>query len=354
MASYTFSDVLFKPQYSEIRSRSNVDISTNLGKIKLHLPIISANMADITGPKMAIEMCKHGGMGILHRFNTIEEAVADFKEVASYWPDFFSPSDDLYKNAPSPTYNVGVSIGIKEEDKERANALYDVGARIFCIDIAHGHSIMMKEMIEYLRATIASYNVKVYDRAIIIAGNIATAKAAIDFQNWGADIVKCGIGPGAACYTRKNCASGVPQMSALQEIREACPDLPLIADGGIKESGDIVKALKFADAVMVGSFIAGTSETPGHVYTSPKDEQYKTYSGSASAEAKVKSGGDNSFVEGKMITVPFKGKVKYLLRSARHGIQSGFSYSGAKNLKEFKEKAEFIFLSGGGKAESKL
>ena len=347
MSSFTFSDVLFKPQYSEVRSRSNVDVSTNLGKIKLGLPIISANMADITGPKMAIEMVLNGGMGILHRFNTIEQAVLEFREV-------FEKLKFGGLGFANPQLCVGVSIGIKEEDKERANALYDAGARIFCIDIAHGHSIMMKEMIEYLKSTIANSLIVEDERAIIIAGNIATPEAAIDLQKWGADICKVGIGPGKMCYTRSAAATGVPQLSALQEIRAACLNMPLIADGGIKESGDILKALKYADAVMVGSFISGTSETPGHVYQNEKGEFYKTYSGSASAEAKVRSGGDNSFVEGKMSIVPFKGKLKYIMRKCKQGIQSGLSYSGANNLKEFKEKAELIFLSGGGKAESKL
>lgn len=345
MGSYTFSDVLFKPQYSEIRSRSNVDISTNIGPIKLELPIISANMADITGPKMAIAMVENGGMGILHRFNTIEQAVADFKEVL----------EKLKREGfIDPQFRCGVSIGIKEEDKDRAKALYEAGARIFCIDIAHGHSIMMKEMIEHLKSTIANNFLSKEDRAIIIAGNIATSEGANDLQKWGADIVKCGLGPGKMCWTRSATATGVPQLFALKEIFESNPNIPLIADGGIKESGDIVKALKYANAVMVGSFISGTSETPGHVYQNEKGEFYKTYSGSASAEAKIKTGGDNSFVEGKMSIVSFKGKLKYIIRKAKQGIQSGFSYSGAKNLKEFREKSEFIYLSGGGKSESKL
>ena len=158
----------------------------------------------------------------------------------------------------------------------------------------------------------------------------------------------------SVCETRKNTGVGVPQLGALDSIREACPDIKIIADGGIKSNGDIAKALKFADAVMIGSFISGTSETPGHVYEDKDGKFYKTYGGSASAENKVKNGGNNAFVEGVMTTVPFRGHVKHILRKTKGNLQSSFSYSGAWNLKEFHEKAEFIFITGGGKSESKI
>lgn len=158
----------------------------------------------------------------------------------------------------------------------------------------------------------------------------------------------------SVCETRKNTGVGVPQLGALDSIREACPDIKIIADGGIKSNGDIAKALKFADAVMIGSFISGTSETPGHVYEDKDGKFYKTYGGSASAENKVKNGGNNAFVEGVMTTVPFRGHVKHILRKTKGNLQSSFSYSGAWNLREFHEKAEFIFITGGGKSESKI
>lgn len=358
MSSFTFSDVLLEPQYSEVRSRTTVDTSSSLlrrdGKdtdnksfssIDLKLPIISANMADITGPKMAITMAKHGGMGILHRFCSVSDAVKQFRESRNGITEFTKLLDQ------QAAYKVGVSVGIKGEDINRFNCLYEAGARVFCIDIAHGHCIMMKEMIAMIRMIEKEKNL---GEVIIIAGNVATPDGAFDLCVWGADIIKVGIGPGRACYTRANAGVGVPQLSALHNIKNAYPQIQLISDGGIKESGDIVKALKYADAVMVGSFISGTSETPGHVYQNEKNEFYKTYSGSASAENKVKSGNDNSFVEGKMITVPFRGKVGYILNKASEGIKSGFSYSGAKNLLEFRKKSKFIFLSGGSKSESKI
>jgi IMP dehydrogenase len=189
----------------------------------------------------------------------------------------------------------------------------------------------------------------------IIAGNVATAEGALDIYNWGADVIKVGIGPGSCCQTRENTGVGVPQLSALVNVREALPEEAyIIADGGIKKTGDIAKALKYADAVMMGGFFAGTTETPGHVYETMGGDFYKTMAGSASAESKVRSGNKNSFVEGGIRQVPFRGHVKYILAKAKENIQSSFSYSGAKNMEKFKKKSKLIKISGGGKKESKI
>lgn len=348
MKYYTFSDVLFKPKYSEIASRSLVDVSTDMGKFKIDLPIISANMRDITGEKMAIEIAENGGLGMLHRFNTVDEACTEFSRVKSAIAEYCLVTDE--RGAPAE-YRIGVSIGVQEGDKGRFESLYKAGARIFCIDVAHGHHVLVRNMIIGIRCIC---DAKGWENVYVIAGNIATPEAAKDLMSWGADCVKVGIGPGAVCETRKNTGVGVPQLGALDSIREACPDIKIIADGGIKSNGDIAKALKFANAVMVGSYISGTSETPGHVYEDKDGKFYKTYGGSASAENKVKNGGNNSFVEGVMTTVPFRGHVKHILRKTKGNLQSSFSYSGALNLKEFQEKAEFIFITGAGKSESKI
>lgn len=354
MTEITFNDVLIEPQYSEIVSRSHVDISSDMGKFTLELPVISANMRHITGAKMAYHISIHGGLGILHRFNTINEAAAEFSEAMNYLCGTEKPMqnppisyiDDLQ-------YKVGVSLGVQDEDKERFSTLYRYGARLFCIDVAHGHHILVKKMLHWLKN-----EAQTNDNIVVIAGNVGTAKGALDLYRWGADIVKVGIGPGAVCQTRKNTGVGVPQLHAIKSIREAAQkegiDLKIISDGGIKTTGDVVKALVYADAVMVGSFIAGTSETPGDVYENPNGDFYKVYGGSASGENKVSSGKENKFVEGIMRTVPFRGHVKYVLKRIRENTQSGFSYIGAKNMKEFKAKAELKTISGGGKAESKL
>lgn len=348
MSNGTFNDVMFEPQYSEVLSRSNIDLTSDMGKFKLQLPVISANMKDITGPKMVLAMATHGAIGILHRFIKEGEGddygVSDFQEsIDLLQPETFNDGF----NTPKLLGHLGVSVGVQEMDKERFRRLHGCGAQIFCIDVAHGHHILVKNMIEWVRT--------MYSPSIcIIAGNVATAKGAKDLIEWGADIIKVGIGPGDVCMTRKNTGVGVPQLHALKEIREANPDIKMIADGGIKSTGDIAKALKYANAVMIGSFIAGTSETPGHVYENPDGKYYKVYGGSASGERKVQNGQSHKHVEGIVKMVDFRGKVKYILRKIKENLQSAFSYSGANNLAEFQQKAVLREISGGAKQESKL
>lgn len=338
MATYTFNDVLIQPNYSEIRSRKSVDISSSLGELNLDIPVISANMKTVTGPRMTLEMGERGAWGILHRFNTIEGAVEDYNLAKSQMP--------------------GVSIGVNGDYKERFEALYNAGARYFCIDIAHGHSIMMKETLEYIK----SEQSDIY----VMAGNVATPKGATDLADWGANAVKVGIGPGSMCQTRTNTGVGVPQLWALEQIASKRSMVPgivnrsldsveIIADGGIKTVGDIAKALKYADHVMLGSFFAGCHETPGDVYKRKNGSRYKVYGGSAAANNKTTDNGRKpEFVEGVTEEVDLNDHVKFLLKEIKEGVQSAFSYVGANNLKEYQKKCEFIHLSGGGKDESKF
>ena len=354
MSDGTFNDVMFEPQYSEVLSRSTVDLSSDMGKFKLKLPVISANMGDITGPKMSLAMYQHGAIGILHRFKkegTDDSfGVEDYNEAYNLILDdskgLFSPYPELAKD---PRNCIGVSIGVQADDKARFCNLWDEGARIFCIDVANGHHVLVKNMIHWIRRTFS-----VSDQPCIIAGNIATSKAAKDLTEWGADIVKVGLGSGEVCMTRKNTGVGVPQLHALKEIREKNPYIKMIADGGIKSTGDIAKALKYANAVMLGSFLAGTSETPGHVYETPEGQYYKVYGGSASGERKVQNGQNNKHVEGVVKMVPFRGKVKYILRKIKENLQSSFSFSGANNLIEFQNKSVLKEISSGAKQESKF
>ena len=340
MSEITFSDVMFEPQYSEIRSRSKVDLSTQLGKTKLTIPLISSNMKDITGVKMVAEMARYGCLGILHRFMSIEEnveaffqAIVDARSACGVLDGDFSPY-------------VGVSVGVKKEERDRFLSLYKAGAKLFCVDVAHGHSVLVKEMIAYMRDN--------SEDIYIIAGNIATAKAAEDLCAWGASAVKTGVGPGGVCITRKMTGVGVPQLHALMEVRSADMDVDIISDGGINTPGDVAKALKYADAVMIGSLFSGTTETPGQVYKNVDGQFYKTYGGSASGENKVKGGNGNNFVEGVVKTVPFKGHVKYIIREIADGLRSSFSYSGSSNLKEFQQRAILRQISSGARIESKF
>ena len=360
MAEITFTDVLIEPNYSEIESRSDVDLSSDFGRFKLKLPVLSANMKHITGAKMAYNMNLSGALGILHRFNSTEDAIIDFQSALTYIETgVYDDSVLINFKCKARTYeaelaySVGVSIGVKESDKERFMELHKHGARLFCIDVAHGHHINMRKMLEWIRKESGTNS-----EVVIIAGNVATARGAIDLHTWGADIIKVGIGPGAVCQTRKNTGAGVPQLQALKDIREAFVgteiNIKIIADGGIKSTGDIAKAYKYADAVMVGSFLSGSSETPGDVYENPDGEFYKIYGGSASGENKVSAGRENKFVEGMMTTVPFRGHVKYILKRIRENVQSAFSYAGAATFSEFQKKAVLRIISGGGRSESKI
>lgn len=335
--AYTYNDVLIKPKYSEVLSRSNVDLTTKIGNATLSLPVITSNMKTITGPKMAKTVAEHGGLGVLHRFNTIQQAVQEYLEARG-----------------SNGTQVAVSIGVKEEDKQRFEQLYNAGVRIFCIDVAHGHHIHVKNMLKWINNEIFLWDRNNRGQITVIAGNIATPDAYIDLTNWGADAVKVGIGPSPVCRTRFNTGAGVPQLYALQSIYEQSCKMQaptsIIADGGISHVGDIAKALKYADAVMLGSMISGTSETPGQVFRNEDGEFYKVYGGSASGENK----GENRFVEGVIKTTKFKGKVKYIFKEIREGVQSAFSYVGANNLLEYQHLCEFVHLSVGSQRESKV
>lgn len=339
----SFDDVLIVPQYSEIEHRSNVNVSSSLvGTTKvapLALPVISANMRHITGPKMCIAMREAGGLGILHRFCPMDQNVEDFTSV---------------KGMVGDQYLAGVSIGVKEEDKQRFWYLCGAGAKIVCIDVAHGHHINVKRMLEWIGCQFKTTK----DKPFIIAGNIATSYAALDLLEWGADVLKVGIGPGSACQTRKNTGIGVSQFSALLSIKSALVSRgisnSIIADGGISETGHIPKALMFADAVMIAKMIAGTTETPGKVYENEQGQLYKVFGGSASGENKVANGGEAKFVEGSMKPILFCGRVKYILRKIKETIQMSFSYVGARNLAEFRERAEWRIIGSGAQKESKI
>ena len=348
MNTFTFNDVLINPNYSEVKSRKEVDLTSDFGLFKLSLPIFSANMKTITGPNMANVMNTHGGMGILHRFNTDEEAVSDYiKAISQKSPDFSGVI------STPQNVNVGVSIGVQDYDKKRFVDLYTNGARVFCIDVAHGHHILVKNMIKWINDWF-----KTNKDITIIAGNIATSEAIYDLADWGADIGKVGIGPGSACQTRKNTGVGVPQLFALQncyeEIKRQGLKIKLIADGGIKCVGDIAKALKYADGVMLGSFISGTTECNGDVFKNAQGQYYKVYMGSASGQNKIINGQESDFIEGTTSEIPFRGKVKYILKEIREGLQSAFSYVGAKNLHEYKNKCQFIRISHSSQEESKI
>jgi len=272
-------------------------------------------MDTVTGPKMAIEMFKAGAVGALHRFTPIEQAAKEYKEVVD------SGADCL------------VSVGVNEIDLKRARALYAAGARNFIVDIAHGHSTMMRHTLRVMRNTFG-------DSIYIVAGNVATPDAVADLSAWGADCIKVGIGGGSCCSTRVITGHGVPMFTCLLECCEIADTLgvQIIADGGIRSSGDAVKALSAgSDFIMVGSLLSGTDETPGETITT-NGKDYKVFRGMASTAAMVDRNNRNSndlpVGEGVKTTVTVKGPVRNIIRNFQSGIRSGMSYMGARKLSE--------------------
>lgn len=326
----TFDDVLLVPTKSEIRSRRDPSLESHLTKkLKLTTPIISANMDTITEAPMAIAMDQLGGLGILHRFANIETQVKSALEV---------------KNIGAKI--IAASIGVNDDYKERAEALVGAGVNLITVDIAHGHSVAMIETIKWLKEK--------FPQVQVIAGNIATQAAASELIEAGADALKVGIGPGSMCTTRIITGCGVPQLSAIALCAEVADQhgVPVIADGGMRTSGDLVKAFAAgASSIMLGSMLAGTIETPGEIKNGRK-----LYRGMASKSAQVSWRGgvpEGMAPEGESSQVWVKGHVRDVLLEIAGGVRSGMSYLNANTVLEIRDKARFIEMSGAGTHESR-
>lgn len=327
----SFDDVLLVPQYSTIKSRSEVSLEVSVNKLgSVNIPIISSPMDTVTEDKMALAMSATGGLGIVHRYNTIEEQVGIIKRV-------------LEKN---PTANVGAAVGITGDYMERAHALVEAGCQLLCLDVAHGHHIMMKSALKRLSFECPD--------AHLMAGNVATLEGFNALADWGAHSVRVSVGGGSICSTRIQAASGVPTFQAVVDCAASDRDCLIIADGGIKNSGDMCKALAAgADLVMVGSLLSGTDEAPGDVIDyGDGTPRRKIYRGMASREAQSSWRGRVSSVEGIATTVPLKGGAKNVVRDLAWGIKSGMSYSGCRTLTEFRLKARFIEQTSASQLES--
>jgi IMP dehydrogenase len=285
-------------------------------------------MDTITESKMANAMANTGGLGVIHRYNSIEMQVQEAYQV---------------KNVERKA----AAIGITGDYLERVQALYSVGVRIFCLDVAHGHHSLMKKAIKNVKS--------LHDGIHIMAGNVATKSGFEDLASWGADSIRCNIGGGSICSTRVQTGHGVPGLQTIFDCFRADVDrdVKIIADGGIRNSGDIVKALAAgADFVMLGSLLAGAHQTPGQVIYSTDGSRRKIYRGMASKEAQNNWRGKHSSNEGISTTVPAKGDVAEILDDLENGIRSGLSYSGARNIMELQVNAEFIVQSASGRTES--
>ncbi len=327
----TYDDMLMVPQYSDITSRSEVDISTRLGHRDLRIPIISSPMDTVSEDDMAIAMYRAGGMAVLHRYNTIEEQAAMAKKVTevSDWSG-----------------QIGAAIGVTGDYIERSEALIGSGVDVLCVDVAHGHHILVKKALETLRNEYGSH---IY----IIAGNVCTLEGINDVADWGADAVRCNIGGGSICSTRIVTGHGLPGLQTIFDCARTDRDVKIIADGGIKTSGDIVKALAAgADFVMCGSLLAGTTESPGQVIDLPDNSRVKEYRGMASKDAQMDWRHKSSTPEGVASYIPFKGSVLDVLGNLEGGIKSGLSYTGARNLTELRHKVEWARQTSAGTQES--
>jgi IMP dehydrogenase len=316
---YTFDDIILKPRYSTLRSRSEADTSVSFLGTELKNPIISANMESVTHAGMAIAMWKHGGIGALHRFCTIQENVEMYQEVVDAGAECM------------------VSVGVKDECKDRAKALFEAGADTFIVDIAHGHSVLMEETVKWLREEFK-------DNVLIIGGNVATGLGAKELIHWGVDAVKCGVGPGSVCTTRMVTGHGMPQVSAIKDCAYWTRQLgvQLIADGGIRSSGDIIKALVFgADAVMIGGLFAGTNESAAQSY-----DGKKLYTGSAH---NPRNSGAAS--EGISTVIESTGALELMMHELVGGIRSGMSYSDARTLDELRLNAQVCHQTSNGVTE---
>ena len=458
----TYDDVLLVPQKSRIKSRKDVDTSTFVTpKIKLKIPIVSSNMDTVTESEMAIAMARAGGIGIIHRFISIEEQVEEIQKVKrkqniiieepytvlpsltikDLWKmiskhncfsflvadesnhllgiitkrdinfaenvkntvaSYMTPREKLIISSPSIYFQdakkilhdnrieklplvdgnnyikglitatdiskahddmatkdekgrlrVGAAIGVKKDYLERAEALIKAGVDFLDVDIAHGHSELEIQAIKELKHKFPDIE--------IMGGNIATPEAALDLITAGADAIKIGVGPGSACTTRIMAGVGFPQISAVLKIAKACKEknVPINADGGIKNPGDIVKALAAgAHSVMIGSQLAGTEETPGPVMTY-QNQRYKIYRGMASFTANVsrpdKSKNesiDKITPEGIESRVPYRGPAENVLNQFIGGLRSGMSYNNAMTIPELQKNARFVRITNAGLSES--
>jgi len=453
----TFDDVLLVPLLSHVSSRKETNTESNLTpRIKLSIPIVSANMDTVTGSSMAITMAKLGGVGVIHRFNTIEEQVnevtkvkraqsvvitnpytvspdttlANLKSISaekgvSSFPvvkgkklvgiitkrDYMFENDDskkvselMSKDLVTASFGIGVedakkilakekveklllvdkknrlkgmitakdialsensgnitkdkrgrlvvggAVGIVGDYKDRIKALVDADVDFIVVDVANGYLEKVAETVRYIKN---NYDIDV------IAGNVATKEGVVNLAKAGADAVKIGIGPGGACLTRSVAGVGYPQLSAIMDCSNA--GVPIIADGGIRKSADLAKAIAAgANTVMIGSLLAGTDESPGLIVTK-ENKNYKLYRGMASISAYAdKASKLNEIVEiegytpeGTEMLIEYRGSAVKIVNNLVNGLRSAMTYLNAKNLDEFRRNARFVRLTEAGKKESK-
>ena len=391
----SYDDVQIIPKYSETKHRESCDTLTRFTKnTTLTIPIVSSPMDTITEYEMAKEMLEWGGVGVIHRFMSIEDQADMIKWLYKRWDSYFDirkdmggkdeertadnewvewrksivgstitksdwedlkerlwwfdsmkGDDDIWKKRP-----LCAAIGITGDYLERAQELVNNGCNVLLIDVAHGHHKLVKEGLRRLKNELKG----TYE---IIGGSIATKRAAQDLCDWGVDGVRVGIGNGSLCETRIRTGVGIPQVTTLLDVCSICDtyDVPVVADGGIRNVGDVCKGFGCgADTIMLGSLLSGTKETPGDISKVglwPNEKLYKKYRGSASVESKLDRG-EIKNVEGNSKTVPYKGKIKRIIDDIMDGLKSSMSYVGASNLEEYRSMVEFVRVTQSGVREA--
>lgn len=347
----TYDDILLVPKYSEIETRNSIDLSTLVSRrYGILKPYVASCMDTVCEYRMAIKMVEFGGVGCIHRFMTVEEQCEQVGKVMEYITTnhMYENWGVMYDNWHAEIQDIPVmaAVGVSESDVSRAESLVKCGANIILIDVAHGHHKNVKNMIQKLKEVLP-------ERIDIIAGNISTEESAIDLCEWGADGLRVGIGGGSLCTTRIQTGHGVPNVTSIIDCVKGSK-VPVMADGGIRSSGDIAKALSIgADCVMLGSLLAGTKESPGKIITKGDGLLCKKYRGSASLETKSSHGQSTKHVEGESTLIPYKGSVDIIIEKLTDGVKSALSYSGSNNIKNFHLKSETVEITPSGMAESK-
>lgn len=352
----TFDDVLLIPAESHVLP-NEVKLDTKLASnLQLHIPLISAGMDTVTEGNMAIAMAENGDLGVIHKNLSIEAQVEEVKKAKGKTVD---------PNLPHPAVDnqgrllAAAAVGVTSDTFERAESLLEADADAIVIDTAHGHSAGVLRKIKEIREH--------FPNATLIAGNVATGEGTAALFDAGVDVVKVGIGPGSICTTRIVAGVGVPQITAIYDAASVAQKYgkKIIADGGIKYSGDVVKALAAGgNAVMLGSMFSGTTEAPGTVFTN-EGKQFKSYHGMGSVGAMSQQHGSsdryfqggvneaNKLVpEGVEALVPYKGDVSNIIYQIDGGLRAGMGYVGAGTIEELIENSQFVQITNAGLRES--
>jgi len=324
MEIFDYDNILLLPRKCRVESRSECDAGVDLGGRKFRIPVVPANMKTVVNEDICVWLAQNGYFYVMHRF--------DFDNL------------QFVKDMKAKGLFASISLGVKPPDYATVDALLAQGLapEYITIDIAHGHADSVKNMIAYIKDKLPA--------SFIIAGNVATPEAVIDLENWGADATKVGIGPGKVCITKLKTGFGTGgwQLSALKWCARVATK-PIIADGGIREHGDIAKSIRFgATMVMIGSMLAGHEESPGQI-VEVDGKLYKEYYGSASDFNK----GEYKHVEGKRILEPIKGRLAETMVEMEQDIQSSISYSGGKKLMDIR-KVNYVTLGGDNAGEHLL